>query len=159
MQEHQNELQAASTHIRDMNNRALSDKNEEIQQLNAILQNCQNILQRLRNENDYIQSEMVKLDNQKKNIQKSIESVQHQINDELVRQQGLHQNLKLGGAGQMPVPNRTSFGSPVRANDDQFNVDFQKEFAGGWDGFDNNFGDQNKNPNLANNNNFGDFGF
>jgi hypothetical protein len=161
MQEHQNELVAASTHIRDTNNRALSDKSAEVQQLNAILQNCQNILQRLRNENDYIQSEMVKLDNQKKNIQKSIESVQHQINDELVRQQGLHQNLKLGGTAQMPVPNRASFGSPVRANDDQFNVDFQKEFAGGWDGFDNNFGDQNKNPNLTpNNNNFGgDFGF
>ena len=163
MQDHQNQLEAASTHIRDTNNRALSDKNAEIQQLNSILQNCQNILQRLRNENDYIQAEMVTLDNQKKNIQKSIESVQHQINDELVRQQGLHQNLKLGGTAQMPVPNRTSFGSPVRANDDQFNVDFQKEFAGGWDGFDNNFGgDQNQNPNLTpnNNNNFGgDFGF
>jgi len=55
----------------------------------------------------------------------------------------------------MPVQNVASFGSPVRANDDQFNVDFQKEFAGGWDGFDNNFGNQNQNPNT----NFGEFNF
>jgi len=155
MQEHQNELVAISAQIRDNNNQALGNKKEEIMQLNAILQNCQNILQRLRSENDYIQSEMVNLDNQKKNIQKSIESVQYQINDELVRQQGLHQNLRLGGTAQMPVQNVASFGSPVRANDDQFNVDFQKEFAGGWDGFDNNFGNQNQNPNT----NFGEFNF
>jgi len=58
MQEHQNELVAISAQIRDNNSQALGNKKEEIMQLNAILQNCQNILQRLRSENDYIQSEM-----------------------------------------------------------------------------------------------------
>jgi len=119
-----------------------------------ILQSCQEILQKLISENDYIQAEMVTLDNQKKNIQNSIESVQYQISQELVRQQGLHRNSKTRGSPHTNQ-NRMSMGSPQKPHDEQFGVDFQKEFAGGWDGFDDGFGDQNQNPNTANN--FGEF--
>ncbi len=116
-----------------------------------ILQSCQEILEKLKYENNSLQSELVKLDSQKKTIQNSIESVQQQITQELARQQGLHQSLK-----QNRPQNKKSFESPPKPHDDQFGVDFQKEFAGGWDGFDNNFGDQNKNPNATG---FNDFAF